>query len=85
MVPVSGMRSDLHPIGFQAVEGTPAFGSALPFAGRRRNAGLGRFMRTVGASSPPVEEPMTILARGARETRTRRGTFTHVSLRQQGA
>jgi len=53
-------KSDLHTMGFLAVEGTPAFGKALPFAGRCRNAGLGRFMRTVGASSLPVEESTTI-------------------------
>jgi hypothetical protein len=39
-------ESDLHVTGFRAVEGTPAFGKALPFAGRRRNEGLGRFLRT---------------------------------------
>jgi len=54
-----GVRSNLHLARFQAVEGTPAFGKALPFAGKRRNAGLGRFMRAVGASSPPIKESMT--------------------------
>jgi len=84
MVSVHGLKSDLHPTGFRAVEGTPAFGSALPFAGRCRNAGLGRFMRTVGVSSPPDEGSMTIVVRGAREAHVRRGTFTHGLLRQQG-
>jgi hypothetical protein len=46
------------------VEGIPAFGNALPFAGRRRNEGLGRFTRTAGTSSPQYEEPAT--PRGAR-------------------
>jgi len=54
-----GVKSDLHPSGFLRVEGIPAFGNALPFAGRRRNEGLGRLMRTAGTSSPPYEEPTT--------------------------
>jgi len=44
-------------------EGIPAFGNALPFAGRRRNDGLGRLMSTAGTSSPPREESTT--SRGA--------------------
>jgi len=67
-------RSDPHSTGFLAVESTPAFGKALPFAGRCRNEGLGRFMRTVGLSSPPCKDSTT--KRGARVARTRRGTFT---------
>jgi len=54
-----GVRSNLQSPRFRTVEGTPAFGKASPFAGRCRNAGLGRFMRTVGASSPPNEESTT--------------------------
>jgi hypothetical protein len=53
------VRSDPYGDGFRVVEGTPAFGKALPFAGRRRNAGLGRFMRTKGLSSPPDKESTT--------------------------
>lgn len=52
-------RSDPRVTRFRAVEGTPAFGKALPFAGRCRNEGLGRIMRTVGGSSPPFEESAT--------------------------
>jgi hypothetical protein len=52
-------RSDPHPTGLLAVESTPAFGKALPFAGRCRNEGLGRFMRTVGLSSPPFKDSTT--------------------------
>jgi hypothetical protein len=52
-------RSDPHSTGFLAVESTPAFGKALPFAGRCRNEGLGRFMRTVGLSSPPFKDSTT--------------------------
>jgi len=52
-------RSDPRVTGFLAVEGTPAFGKALPFAGRCRNEGLGRIMRTVGLSSPPYEDSTT--------------------------
>jgi len=58
------------------VEGTPAFGNALPFAGRRRNEGLDRFMSTAGTSSPPRDEPTT--PRGARVAHKRRGTVTFV-------
>jgi len=36
----------------QAVEGTPAFGKTLPFAGRRRNEGLGRFNEDEGSIQP---------------------------------
>jgi len=52
-------RSDPRVMGLLAVEGTPAFGKALPFAGRCRNEGLGRIMRTVGPSSPPFKESTT--------------------------
>jgi len=52
-------RSDPRATGLLAVEGTPAFGKALPFAGRRRNEGLGRIMRTEGPSSPPLKESTT--------------------------
>jgi hypothetical protein len=65
------------------VKGIPAFGNALPFAGRRRNEGLGRFVRTAGTSSPQYEEPTT--QRGARVARLRRGTLALVVLRQQAA
>jgi hypothetical protein len=58
-VSVHDVRSDLHIIGFRVVEGTPAFGRVLPFAGQCANVGLGRFMRTKGVSSPSVEESMT--------------------------
>jgi len=44
---------------FLRVKGTLALGETLPFAGRRGNEGLGRFMRTRGASSPSDEEPAT--------------------------
>jgi len=53
------MRSDLHGDGFRVVEGTPALGKTLPFAGRRWNAGLGRSVRTRGLSSPPDEGSTT--------------------------
>lgn len=59
-----GVRSDLRVTGFRVVEGTPAFGKALPFAGRCRNEGLGRITRTAGTSSSPFDDPMTV--RGAR-------------------
>jgi len=62
-------------VGFRVVEGTPAFGKASSFVGRRWNEGLGWLMRTVGASSPPVEEPTTRLRRGARGAQMRRGTL----------
>jgi hypothetical protein len=55
------------------VEGIPAFGNALPFAGRRRNEGLGRFMRTAGTSSPQYDEPAT--QRGARVDRLEEGNL----------
>jgi hypothetical protein len=51
--------SDRPAFGFQVVESIPALGKAPPFAGRRRNAGLGRCMRATGASSSPPEVPMT--------------------------
>jgi len=78
------VRSDFHGDGFRVVEGTPALGKALPFAGRRRNAGLGRFMRTRGLSSPPDEESTT-LCKGCPGSSMRRGAFAHVVLRQQAA
>lgn len=46
------------------MEGTPAFGKALPFAGRCRNEGLGRVTRTAGTSSSLFDDSMTV--RGAR-------------------
>jgi len=52
-------RAIFGPSGFLGVEGTPAFGNALPFAGRRRNEGLDRFMSTAGTSSPPHDESTT--------------------------
>jgi len=79
------VRSDLHGAEFLAVEGTPAFGKTSPFAGRRRNEGLGRFMRARGSSSPPDEESTTSKQRGAQVALVRRGTFAHVVLRQQAA
>jgi len=54
-----GVGSDLRVTRFRVVEGTPAFGKALPFAGRCRNEGLGRIVRTTGASSPPFKDSTT--------------------------
>jgi len=51
-MPVHDVGSDSYVVGFQAVEGTPAFGKALPFAGRRRNEGLGRFTEDEGSLQP---------------------------------
>jgi len=78
-----GVKSDLRPVGFPRVEGIPAFRNALPFAGRCGSEGLGRVMRTEGASSPPYEESTT---QGVPEqARVRRGTLALVALRQQAA
>jgi len=52
-------KSDLYGAGFRMVEGTPAFGTASPFAGRRQSERLGQPMRTKGISSPPNERLTT--------------------------
>jgi hypothetical protein len=49
---VSG--SDPLAMRFLAVKGTPALGKAFPFAGRRRNAGLGRIREDGGSLQPTV-------------------------------
>jgi len=77
------VKSDLFTVGFLGVEGILALGKTLPFAGRRGNEGLGRFVRTRGASSLSAEEPTT--KEGARGAQMRRGTSTLVVLRQQAA
>jgi hypothetical protein len=77
------VKSDLCGAGFRMVEGAPAFGTALPFAGRRQNESLGQRMRTKGISSPPNERLTT--KRGTRVTQMRRGVFAYVILRQQVA
>jgi hypothetical protein len=79
------VKSDLHGVGFLAVEGAPAFGKALPFAGRRRNEGLGRHMRTRGIIQPSGRTVDDETRRGARVAQMRRGIFAHVVLRQQAA
>jgi hypothetical protein len=68
-----GVWSDPHAVGFRVVEGTLTFGKAFPFAGRRWNGGLGRFVRTVGASSPPFEESTT--HKGARVSSNEEGNL----------
>jgi len=69
------------------VEGTPAFGKALPFAGRCRNEGLGRVTRTAGTSSLLFDDSMTV--RGARVSSHEEGNLHLVpaitALRQQTA
>jgi len=69
------------------VEGTPAFGKALPFAGRCRNEGLGRVTRTAGTSSSLFDDSMTV--RGARVSSHEEGNLhlgpAITALRQQMA
>jgi hypothetical protein len=48
-------RSDPRVTGLLAVEGTPAFGKALPFAGRCRNEGLWSIHEDGGTIQPSVQ------------------------------
>jgi len=68
-----GRRAIFARVGFRAVESTPAFGNAGPFAGPRGNDGLDRFMRTKGAIQPFVRRIDD--DQGVLEKLPRRGTF----------
>lgn len=51
-MPVHDVGSDSYVVEFRTVEGTPAFGKTLPFAGRRGNESLGRFNEDEGIIQP---------------------------------
>jgi len=83
--PVGGEKSDLHGAKIPDGERHPDLPiNRCPFAGWRRNEGLGRSTRTRGVSSPS-DDGSTTKSKGCSSSSMRRGTFTRVVLRQQTA
>lgn len=75
--------SDLRVVGFRAVEGTPAFGKTLPFAGRRGNEGLGRFNEDEGSIQPSGRRIDDGVNEGCSSCSDEEGNPAYTVLRQQ--
>jgi hypothetical protein len=70
-------------VGFRVVEGTPAFGKTLPFAGRRRNEGLGRFNEDEGNIQPSGRRIDDGINEGCSSCSDEEGNPAYTVLRQQ--